>query len=300
MRKLTGWLLALLLLAMSCCAMAEGRVLTDAAPFPEGTPLLELYVCPLLGADAMVLRQGEHAMLVDMGKSKDVDTIASVLDGLGLTHFEYAFNTHPHTDHLGSMKALAERYSFDRFVTGFDEDVTGQQVIQRSTIRTLRDAGMEIVHMDGGATFTLGDARLTVIRQTKQKGFNEQSMMLLVEFGDCRLLLGADVTGQAQDVLAAAYDLKADVLKYPHHGLNKLTDGFLAAVQPSYALITHGSINSAPAQQVLDKAGIPYTFATWGVIHLSTDGQEWHVAQDMDEERAAYAEKFWKQKNAGK
>ena len=43
-----------------------------------------------------------------------------MLDSLGLTHFEYAFNTHPHNDHLGSMVELAKAYSFDRFITGFD------------------------------------------------------------------------------------------------------------------------------------------------------------------------------------
>ena len=79
----------------------------EAEPFAEGAPLLEMYVCPLMGADCMVLVQGEHAMLVDMGKANDLSTIRSVLDSLGLTHFEYAFNTHPHNDHLGSMVELA-------------------------------------------------------------------------------------------------------------------------------------------------------------------------------------------------
>lgn len=295
MRKLMGWLLVMLLAVG--CGSAEGRVLTDAEPFAEGTPLLELFVCPLLGADSMVLRQGEHAMLIDMGKKNDLPKIRGVLDDLGLTHFDYAFNTHPHTDHLGAMAALAEAYRFDRFVTGFDENVTGKDVIQRSTIQALRDAGIEIVHMDGGDTFMLGDARLTVVRQATNKGFNAQSMMLLVEYGACRMLLGADVTGQAQDYIAREYDVRADILKYPHHGINKLTDSFLEEVNPSYAILTHGSVNTQPAQQVLDKAGVPYGFATWGVLHLSTDGQVWHVDQDILPDMQDYVERFLKQKN---
>lgn len=295
LRRLTCLLAALLMLAG---AQAEGAPMREA-PYDEGTPLLELFVCPLLGADAMVLRQGEHAMMVDMGREKDLATICSVLDSLALTHFEYAFNTHPHTDHLGSMRALAGLYSFDRFVTGFDEDVFDVSVIQKPTIKALREIGMEIVRMGDGDTFSLGDAQLTVVQQTRLDGINEQSMMLLVTYGSFRLLLGADVTGQAQDLVAAAHDLHADVLKFPHHGLNKLTREFLNAVSPSCVLFTHGSLDTSAAQQQLDKAGIPYAFSTWGVLHLSSDGQTWRLEQPMDEENAAYAELFWSRKNAG-
>ena len=222
-----------------------------------------------------------------------------MLDSLGLTHFEYAFNTHPHNDHLGSMVELAKAYSFDRFITGFDETFHEKTAIQRSTVKALKEMGMEIVRMGDGDVFTLGDARLTVIQQLKVSGANKQSMMLMVEFGDCRMLLGADVTGQAQDVIASTHDdLRADVLKFPHHGLNKLTAKFLEAVNPSYAVFTHGSLDTSASQQQMDKIGAFYSFATWGTIHLATDGQEWHVEQPMDEERAAYAEYYWKRKNA--
>ena len=62
-------LLAVLLLALTG-AQAEGKVLPadEAEPFAEGAPLLEMYVCPLMGADCMLLVQGEHAMLVDWAR----------------------------------------------------------------------------------------------------------------------------------------------------------------------------------------------------------------------------------------
>ncbi len=296
MRRLVCLLFVLLLTAGSACAQGRVFMAEDVPPFPEGTPLLEMYVCPLLGADAMILVQGEHAMMVDMGKAKDFETIQGVIDALGITHFDEAFHTHPHTDHLGSMKELAQHYAFDRFLTGFPENMTGEQTIQRSTANALRDMGMEILHMDDGDTFPLGDATLTVIRQTRIKGVNQQSMMLLVTFGDCRLLLGADVTGKAQDILAEDHDLQADILKYPHHGKTKLSAAFLADVNPAFVLITHGSVNSAESQKQLDKVGIPYTFATWGMIHLSCDGKEWHVAQDVTEVSEEYVRKFWEKK----
>lgn len=96
--------------------------------------------------------------------------------------------------------------------------------------------------------------------------------------------------------LAEEHDLQADILKYPHHGKTKLSAAFLADVNPAFVLITHGSVNSAESQKQLDKAGIPYTFATWGVIHLSCDGKEWHVAQEVTEVSEGYVRKFWEKK----
>lgn len=82
----------------------------------------------------------------------------------------------------------------------------------------------------------------------------------------------------------------------PHHGKTQLSAAFLADVNPAFVLITHGSVNSAESQKQLDKAGIPYTFASWDVIHLSCDGKEWHVAQEVTEVSVEYVRKFWEKK----
>jgi len=266
----------------------------DAKPFEEGEELLHFYVCPLLGADSMILIQGEEAMMVDMGKANQYETIKGVMKDLGLSRIKYAFNTHPHDDHLGSMKYLINDFTFDAFMTAFPDNYTGDSVIQRSTLKLINEKSIPVERVDDGYTFTLGKANLTVIRQNKYRATNPLSCMLMVEYGNCKMLLTADVIGSAQQLLADTKDLDADVLKFPHHGLNKVIADFLTDISPEYTVFTHGYSNTKDAQKQLQKAGIPYDFATWGLIHLSTNGEYWIVEQHLTEDGKRYEEKYMK------
>ena len=93
----------LLVLMLPVFALAEGTQKVfyedETEPFPEGTGLLTLRVCPLLGADCMLLTLGEHSMLVDTGRKMQAGTVLDVLNEAGLTSVEYVFSTHPHRDH---------------------------------------------------------------------------------------------------------------------------------------------------------------------------------------------------------
>jgi len=266
----------------------------DAQPFGEDEDLLHFYVCPLLGADSMILMQGDEVMMVDMGKANQYETIKSVLNDLGVTRIKYAFNTHPHDDHLGSMKYLVNDFIFDTFMTAFPDNYSGESIIQVSTLKVINEKGIPVEKVDDGYTFTLGNAKLTVLRQDKYKNPNPQSCMLMVEFGECKMLLTADVIGSAQQLFADTKDLKADVLKFPHHGLNKVIADFLTDISPEYTVFTHGYANTKDAQKQLDKAGIWYDFATWGLIHLSTNGEYWIVEQELTEDGQRYEEKYMK------
>ena len=291
MRRFLALVLALCCLSVSFASEAEKRVYLcregNAAPFPEGSETFDLYVCPLMGADCMALRCGRKTMLVDMGKANDYDTIKGVLDGLEIKRIDIAFNTHPHTDHLGSMIRILADYPVDCFMTAFDDDYTAEEVVQKATMKAVREAGVPVRRVEDGDVFYLGDAKLTVIRQTRYMyetpNPNPFSAMLMVEYGSCRLLLCADVVQSAQLYIALTHDLRADILKWPHHGLNKVYRELWENADPEYVFFTHGYMNTKEAQEQTEKYGVPYDFATWGVIHLSSDGNCWLVDQTLNE-----------------
>ena len=289
MKRIISCFVCLCVLLSAVSALADQKVyrVGEGTPFAEGTETFDLYVCPLLGADSMLLTCGGQNMLVDMGKANDYEIIRGVLEDQGIDHIDIAFNTHPHTDHLGSMIQILRDYSVGQFMTGFDDDYTADEVVQRSTVKAVRAAGVPVVRIEDGDTFTLGGARMTVIRQTKYMytvpNPNPFSAMLMVEYGDCRLLLCADVVQNAQLYIAQTHDLKADIIKWPHHGLNKVYREFMENADPAYAFITHGYMNTMEAQAQLNQYGIPHDFATWGVIHLSANGEYWLVDQQLNE-----------------
>lgn len=290
-----AWLTVLCLLFAPLALADETRRVYRAGekePFAQGEETLDLYVCPLLGADCMILMTQGQTMLVDMGKAGDYETIKGVMDTLSIERVDIAFNSHPHDDHLGSMKKMLNDYEIGLFMTAFPDSYSGENVIQSSTLKAVRAAGVSVQRVEDGDTFSLGNAQMTVIRQTKYKNPNPLSAMLKIEFGDCSLLLTADVIGSAQQYLAETHDLKADIFKFPHHGLNKVMLEFLQDIDAEYAFFTHGYSNTKDAQKELTKYGIPYDFATWGVIHLSTNGEYWLVEQELTEEGMRYTEKY--------
>ena len=265
---------------------------SEVEPFAQGAETFDLYVCPLLGADCMILTCGGETMLVDMGKAKDYPIIQEQLAALGIDHIDIAFNTHPHTDHLGSMRQILADYPVGRFMTAFPETYTGNDVIQIPVLKAIRTAEVPVVTVADGDAFTLGGAQMTVIRQTKYGMPNPLSCMLKIQYGSCTILLTADVIGSAQKYLAETHDLKADIMKMPHHGLNQVAREFLAAIDPEYAFFTHGYANTKQAQAQLERNGIPHDYATWGVIHLSTDGAAWIVEQALNENGVIYNQKY--------
>lgn len=297
-KRIATLLLALLLLLGAGQALAEA--ISPKVRFQEDGQLLlpasagvDLYVMPLLGADCMLLHSGGQYMLVDMGKRNDYPAIKEVLDRLGVKKIDIAFNTHPHSDHIGGMLPLIADYPVDRFITVFRKSLTGPSVLQVSTLRALDKARIPVEHMKSGDVFTLGQATIELFK-TSHRNINGASAVLRVSHGDTSLLLAADINRVAQDRLAHDHGsaLKADVLKYPHHGQEKLDDDFTDSVNPHFALITNGSKKTRDGQKWLNRHAIPFAFANWGVISLHMDGETILISQELSQEGRGFKERF--------
>ncbi len=265
----------------------------ETEPFAQDAVTLDLYVAPLLGADCMLLGGGGRWMLVDMGKQNDYPVIRGLLDSLGVGRIDIAFNTHPHSDHIGSMAQLAQDVPVGRFITAYPLDYAGSSIRQVSTVKALDAAGVPVEQMGDGGTFAFGGAEFRVLR-TDSRDTNASSAMLHIRFGERSILLAADVNRLSQGKLAGRYDLSADVLKYPHHGQEKMDKLFTETVAPEFAFFTHGSSNTKEGQKWLDRYGIGYRFATWGVIHIQTDGQRIIVDQELTEDGLRYRDHWGK------
>ena len=70
--------------------------------------------------------------------------------------------------------------------------------------------------------------------------------------------------------------LRADIIKYPHHGKTGLLEEFYQAVRPSLAVITNVRVDWAGIDYLKMKR-IPYllTCSQDAYVHLYTDGTTW-------------------------
>ena len=298
-------LLLVLMLPVSVLAEGTRKVFyeDETEPFPENAELLTLRVCPLLGADCMLLTLGEHSMLVDTGRKLQAGTILDVLKDAGLDSVEYVFSTHPHQDHLGGMIPLLEAgLGVGTFFTVFPHNYVefiGDYEVQPETIKALEARNIPVADLKRDDTIPFGDAEITVLRitdnaiETGARTCNDMSAMLMVKYGDCSMLLTADVERMDEIELADLYDLKADILKYPHHGMSSIEPVFLDEIQPEFVFFTHGAGDTHRAQVQIYEAGYErMCFATWGTITIRTDGTKWIVKQDLLPEFTDIAEKY--------
>ena len=157
MRRLICILLVLVLLPVCSLAEEARKVFREEEtdPFPEDAQLLTLTVCPLLGADCMLLTYGEHSMLVDVGKETQTKTVLEMLQNAGVESVESFFSTHPHGDHIGGFIPLIEGgLQVGTFYTVFPHDYVERKTAKhymRDTLRLLAEKEIPVVDLKTGA-----------------------------------------------------------------------------------------------------------------------------------------------------
>lgn len=199
-------------------------------------------------ADALLLRCGESAYLIDTGEKKTADTLLDVLRGEGITHLSGVILTHTHSDHTGALKALLQseitvgRIYASAYYVLKKED--GKHPIEKAIKKT--DYSMDdVVWLKSGDTIPLDGGKLSVLGPLEKDEDTENcnSLVLLAEGGGGSILLTGDMEfPEESSLLNASLIPRADVLKVGNHGEEDATsEALLNAVQPSYAVISTNS-----------------------------------------------------------
>ena len=201
-----------------------------------------------------------------------------LMNVVGNDHLNIAFNPQPHDDHIMGFQQLPEDMPVDKFVIAFPED---ENRPMRTTLKIIRERGIPIERVKNGSEMMLGDVRMVIM----QKDFtsytvNNRSAAMMVFYGDRRLLMAADIESHAQGSLnkkPPEFGLKADILKYPHHGVAKAGWKFLGNVDAELAIVTSklSSIDETVADS--EKRGLPLVSSVPGIVRLRTDGIIWVV-----------------------
>lgn len=297
MKRLAAWLMLCVLLGRSAWAEESAPVLIDRTGelteeyrFPDGTQVLEIVFPRVYSSDCAIVRFGYDVMLIDASDDTPLmqRRVRSALNAMGVDYIDIAFNSHPHHDHLNGFGEVVKSRPIGRLVLTFPEDYN------RKSVRASQDfaaRGIPIEHAADGDVFCLGAGEEVVIRvlQRNDTGTwttNDRSALLHIQYGERSILFAADIELPAQRSYAADPPdggIQADILKYPHHGKDALSDLFLRAVSPSLCILTSADKSLTGGKQYLHTRGIPYLLTYAGLTRLRTDGQVW-VADYLHEE----------------
>ena len=215
-------------------------------PLPPGE--LELRVFDVGQGDAILLRLGERALLVDAGP--DPQTARQVLlprlARLGVDRLDGLALTHADADHIGGAADILGALSVTTiWMSEPEHDHPLLSVIEAAAAR----AGSRIARPRDGEALQWHPAISIQVRFAAADvagGDNNQSMVLHVRYGDADFLLTGDIERAAeQSLIDLSNGLDADVLKVAHHGASTSSSpGFLDVVQPQVAIISAGLGNA--------------------------------------------------------
>lgn len=249
--------------------LAAGAVLMATillpAPF-SGTEYMQL---DMGDADAAMLRQEKHVLVVDAGEYGG--DLASYLRAEHLP-VDLLVLTHLHSDHAGGVRELLDEgipirqcvMPSGALEADFDEEVL-------PLLARMEANGTVIETVCRGDILQWAEGKLTVL--FPPEGFsasnaNDGSMALLVEAEGVKLLLTGDLSARYGQYAAVS----ADVVKAAHHGSkNGTTQAFLDESAPSAVLVSTKRESAADYLRGITDADVYSTLESGAIIIRMAD-----------------------------
>jgi len=196
-------------------------------------------------ADAILIKQGTSAMLVDAGNNADAEFVVQYIKAQGVTKLDYVIGTHPHEDHIGGLDAVIRAFQIERIIM---PKAVATTKTYEDVLAVIQQKGLKITAPVPGTKFAFGSASFTVLapNSADYESLNNHSVVIRLVYGKTSFLLTGDAENISEkEMLDKAFTLKSDVLKVSHHGSDtSTTTDFLGAVDPRYAVISVGKDNS--------------------------------------------------------
>lgn len=202
-------------------------------------------------ADALLLQQGDTAILVDTGEEDDGTYLLGELEKRGIDHLELLLITHFDKDHVGSAALIVQNLEVD---TVLMPDYEGDRPEYTAFLECLREHP-GVRRLSETVQFTKGSLKWTVypaedaelIQDAEDEYDNDMSLVASVSYGSRKFLLTGDIEKtRIGQMLDTDTDWHHDWIKMPHHGrYQKVLNALMDAVNPSWAVICCSNKNPA-------------------------------------------------------
>ncbi|MCU0620399.1 MAG: DNA internalization-related competence protein ComEC/Rec2 [Gemmatimonadales bacterium] len=268
-----------------------GGLLPGQGPFRGRDAGLALHFLDVGQGDAaLILTPGGHAVLVDAGPRTDRDdagrrVVVPYLRRLGVRRVSALVVSHGHLDHVGGVGAVFRSLSVDLTL---EPVAPVSDAAYGDFLAALAASGGAWAPARPGVDFELDGVRFRVVHpDSGWSGWgldaNEDSVVLLVEYGGFRALLAGDAGAAAEAALRGRIG-PVDVLKVGHHGsAGSTTAGWLEEVRPRVAVISVGRNRYGhPSPSVLARLGAQRA-SVWrtdrdGTVSVTVEPQALRVA----------------------
>ena len=173
------------------------------------------------------------------------EVVSPYLWSRGISRIDAVAISHPHSDHIGGMRAIIANFRPKELWYGLDSPTPEFAELTAAA----KSYGLAFKQHHAGDEFDFGGVHFRVLNpQVDEVATNrtqdDESMVLHLRYGDTTALLEGD-SHRRTEALLVGENPKADFLKIGHHGsLTSSSPEFLAAVAPRLAVVSAGYYNS--------------------------------------------------------
>lgn len=251
----------------------------DAAliTMPDGTTLL------VDGGGRPRFRTDANRPLERETRSIGESVVSEYLWFRGLDRVDYVIATHADADHIGGLTDVVRNFAVNSALVGRTpaNDPEFAKFSQSLTTTNLQT-------VQRGDVIRFGEVELHVLWPPPgSDSSNDASVVLKLQFRERSILLTGDIEKKAEGaLLARANELRADVVKVPHHGSKtSSTEAFVSATEPRFAIVSVGqdSMFGHPHMEVVERwkqsGAEVLTTGQCGTITVTTDGANLSVSK---------------------
>jgi competence protein ComEC len=214
--------------------------------------------------------------------------VSEYLWSRGMDRVDYILATHADADHIDGLNDVARNFKVRGAIVA---RTPANDAEYARFAATMNEAGVPVEKIGAGDVLRFGEVSAAALwppatQDESASSRNNDSILLLVRFGEKRFLLTGDIEREGETaVLREAISLKSDVVKVAHHGSRTSSiEAFVAATRPSLAIISVGrtSMFGHPHRDVVERwrasGAEVMTTGRRGTISVVTDGRVLNVS----------------------
>ncbi len=260
---------------------------TGLSQKPASSAELSVHFIDVGQGDCTLVMCEGHNMLIDAGESDQGKKVVEYLKAQNISRLDYVIGTHPHSDHIGGLRAVVESdIKIDKIIMPKipDEQVPTSYTYTK-LLKAIINKGLTVTKADD-SEFDLGCAVINTYTPKKvYKNLNDYSVATKITHGGNSFLITGDLGKQSEkELINRGCNLSAKVLQAGHHGSRESSiKQFLEKVHPSYAVIQCGAGNSYghPHDEALERiskyAEKIYRNDKDGTIVFESDGKGMNI-----------------------
>jgi competence protein ComEC len=172
------------------------------------------------------------------------DVVSPVLWSRNIRRLDAVALTHAHSDHMGGMLSILRNFRPRALWVGSNPAIPAYEAL----LNEARRLDIPVHSMAAGDHFAFGGSQVEVLAPPAgwvpgAAASNDDSLVLHVAYEQTSMLLEGDAQAASEQRMLSE-GLHSDLLKVGHHGSKtSTTPRFLAAVAPTYAIISVGHHN---------------------------------------------------------